>query len=87
MNTPMNLNNTLNLLLGIIFTALLIQSCSSYEPVPKSKCKAVVAHAKKTLGKLAPPTSEMVASCKKATDEERGCIMAADKPMKISSCM
>lgn len=74
-------------LVGLLFSAGLIQGCSSYDPVDISECSKVVSHAKKVLGKLAPSSKEMMASCKTASDQDRGCIMASDKPMKISSCM
>jgi len=71
----------------LLTTSLLLSGCSSYDPVPVSKCSKVVSHAKKTLGKLAPKYSEMMASCKKASDQERGCIMAATKAGQVAQCM
>jgi len=76
------------ILMTILFTTgLLLTGCSSYDPVPVSKCSKVVSHAKKTLGTLAPKYSEMMASCKKASDQERGCIMAATKAGQVAQCM
>jgi len=67
-------------------TLLLMQACSNYEAVSVSECDKVVAHAKKVLGKFASSTAEMMADCKKATDKERGCIMAASKKGQIAQC-
>jgi len=69
-----------------ILSSLLLLSCSKATPVPASECKQVVSHVKKVLGKNAPSNSKMLKQCKKATDEARGCVMAADKPMKILQC-
>lgn len=65
---------------------MLLQGCSKAKPVSVSECKNVVNHVKKVLGKNAPINSKMIKQCKKATDEARGCVMAADKPMKIMQC-
>ncbi len=72
---------------GIIFGVLLLQGCSSYEPVSVSKCDAVIKHAKKVLGEMAPTHSKMQAECKAATDQERGCMMAATTKGQISQCL
>jgi len=78
---------TKTLFILLLTTGLLLTGCSSYDPVPVSKCSKVVSHAKKTLGKLAPTYSKMMASCKKASDQERGCIMAATKAGQVAQCM
>ncbi len=56
-------------------------------PVPVSECDNVVKHIKSILKDKAPPSSEMSKQCKAATDDQRGCVMAADKPMKVLNCM
>ncbi|PCK07553.1 MAG: hypothetical protein COA42_13700 [Alteromonadaceae bacterium] len=71
---------------GLFVGVLLISSCSNYDPVPVSKCAEVVSHAAKVLGDFAPSHSEMMEECKKATDKERGCVMAATKKGKIAQC-
>jgi len=68
-----------------ISVSLLI-GCSNYEPVPKSKCKAVVKHAKKILADFAPSNADMLKDCNAASDSERGCIMAASKKGHIAQC-
>ena len=70
------------LVLGIVF----IQGCSRYDPVPVSDCKKVVRHAQKVLGDLAPSKKEMMADCKKASDNDRGCIMASSKKGQVAQC-
>jgi len=65
---------------------LLISACSNYEPVSVAECDKVVAHAAKVLGNFAPKQSVMMADCKKATDNERGCIMASTKKGQIAQC-
>ena len=72
------------LLLVVILSSL--TACSKAPPVPSSECDKVVAHAKKVLGAQAPSHSEMSKQCKAASDEARGCVMQADKPMKILKC-
>lgn len=64
----------------------LLISCSKHEPVPVNQCDKVVAHAKKVLGSNAPSSGEMNKQCKAATDDARGCVLAADKPMKLLKC-
>ena len=63
-----------------------LTACSKADPVPMSECKKVVSHAKKVLGEQAPSSSKMLKQCKAASDEARGCVLAADKPMKILKC-
>jgi len=74
-------------IIGLFVGVLLIQGCSSYEPVPVSQCSSVIKHAKKVLGSAAPKSSEMKANCKEATDQERGCIMAATTKGLIAQCL
>ena len=83
----MKLQNSISCLTGLVVGVLVIQGCSHYEPVSVSECNKVVAHATKVLGSFAPSQSEMMADCKKATDNERGCIMASTKKGQIAQCM
>lgn len=82
--------NTMKLLnkitLFVLSATLLLAGCGETPKVPKSECKAVVVHVKTVLGKFAPSEQEMLSQCKAATDEARGCVMAAAKPMKLSQC-
>ena len=71
---------------GFLTMTMMIQGCSSYEPVPVAKCKTVVKHAQKVLGSMSPSYKELMTSCKKASDSERGCIMAATKKGHIAQC-
>ncbi|MCJ8319070.1 MAG: hypothetical protein MJK12_05525 [Colwellia sp.] len=71
---------------GLFVSVLVMQGCSNYEPVPVSECNKVVAHAAKVLGNFAPSHSEMMADCKKSTDNDRGCIMASTKKGQIAQC-
>jgi len=64
----------------------LLTACSKATPIPVSECENVVSHVKKVLSKNAPSHSKILKQCKKASDEARGCVMAADKPMKILQC-
>ncbi|MBE0366195.1 hypothetical protein PULV_b0950 [Pseudoalteromonas ulvae UL12] len=73
-------------LFTLVLSSLILAACSKAPPVPSSECDKVVAHAKKVLGAQAPSNSEMTQQCKAATDEARGCVMQADKPMKILKC-
>ncbi len=69
-------------LLGVVA----LTSCSSYDPVPASECGKVVAHSKKILGDMAPSYQDMMKECKAASDNERGCAMAAEKPGQLMKC-
>ncbi len=82
------LNKTLNIIfyLALPLVILTLASCSKATPVPVSDCDAVVSHVKSVLKDNAPSKSKMLKQCKAATDEARGCVMAADKPMKILQC-
>jgi hypothetical protein len=78
---------TNNSLLIISLTSIFfLNACSKATPVPVSQCNEVVSHVKKILGKNAPSKSKMLKQCKAASDDARGCVMAADKPMKILQC-
>ena len=85
---PSLLNKTMNILsyLSLPLVVITLVSCSKATPVPESECEAVVSHVKKVLKDNAPTQSKMLKQCKAATDDARGCIMAADKPMKILKC-
>ena len=69
-----------------VITLILLSGCSKAPAVPASSCDQVVAHAKAILGDKAPASSKMLEQCKAASDDARGCVMAADKPMKILKC-
>jgi len=83
----MRLFKTTACIAGLFAGMIFIQSCSSYDPVSVKDCKKVVMHAQKILGDFAPKRSEMMADCKKATDSERGCVMAATKKGQVAQCM
>ena len=74
----------LPLVLSVMIVTLV--SCSKATPVPASECSTVINHVKKILKERAPSKSKMLEQCQAATDDARGCIMAADKPMKILQC-
>ncbi len=78
--------NKLKMTLAPLITIWILTACSKVEPVPVSECKTVVSHVKKVLKERAPSNSEMLKQCEAASDEARGCVMAADKPMKILQC-
>ncbi len=69
----------------LICLAIGLVGCGA-DPVPASSCDKVVAHTMSVLKDKSPSKSKLLAQCKAATDEQRGCIMAADKPMKILQC-
>ena len=81
-NKAMNIVSFLALPLVIIT----LVSCSKATPVPKSECKAVINHVKSILKDKAPSRADMLKQCNVASDEARGCVMAANKPMKILQC-
>jgi hypothetical protein len=75
---------TLRALLSVMLITLV--GCSKAPPVSISECETVVSHVKSVLKGNAPSNSKMLKQCKAATDEARGCVMAADKPMTILQC-
>ena len=77
---------SINKLSVLIIAIATLTACSKADPVPVSECKKIVSHAKKVLGEQAPSSSKMLKQCKAASDEARGCVLAADKPMKILKC-
>ena len=83
----MKTNTPIGRLSTAIICTVFLASCESYEPVAVSECPKVVSHAQKVLGDFAPSRSEMMADCKKASDSERGCVMAATKKGKLAQCM
>jgi hypothetical protein len=79
------MNNNRLVLVNLLVLSCLI-SCSKATPVSVSECDKVVSHVKNVLGERAPSNSKMLKQCKDATDEARGCVLAANKPMKILQC-
>ncbi len=73
---------------AIVLTAFLfVTGCGpSYEPVAASQCGKLVKHARGLLGKRADSYSETMATCKAATDQERGCAMVADSAADLMRC-
>lgn len=71
----------------ILVTSFLALTGCGAPPVAVSECANVVKHIKGVLKEKAPSTSELNKQCKEATDDQRGCAMAADKPMKLLQCM
>lgn len=76
----------LKALLLIFVIGLVLNACSQAEMVSVNECDKVVAHAKSVLKENAPSQADMLKQCKAASDEARGCVMAADKPMKLLKC-
>ncbi len=74
---------------GLILGAILLSvtGCTQHDPVAASDCDKVVKHAQKVLGDMAPSSQELMASCKQASDSERGCVMAATKKGQLAQCM
>jgi uncharacterized protein YgiB involved in biofilm formation len=70
----------------IFVCGLVLNACSQAEMVSVKECDTVVAHAKSVLKDNAPSQADMLKQCKAASDEARGCVMAADKPMKLLKC-
>ena len=70
------------------FVALLFCTggCDKFEPVAKADCSKVVKHSRKLLAARADPYSKAMASCKNASDQERGCAMVADSPADLLRC-
>jgi len=75
--------------LAFAFVILLAGSqlgCQKHPEVPEKECPQVVSHARKLLGDRADPASKMLAECKKASGQERGCAMAADSAADLLRC-
>lgn len=83
----MKLRKTISNTVLITATLLATQGCSNYDPVPVGKCAEVVQHAQKILGEFAPSRTDMMNDCKKANDNQRGCVMAATKKGQVAQCM
>lgn len=58
----------------------------SYEPVPATQCSELAKHSKKLLGARAETRKVMMKKCRAATDELRGCAMAADSAADLLRC-
>lgn len=67
--------------------SLLLSACGGPPPVAASQCDKVVKHVQSVLKDKSPSRAKLTSQCKAATDEQRGCAMAADKPMKVLQCM
>jgi len=85
--SPLNNKKTKPVILSLLAIPLFfLISCSKPAPVSINECDKVVSHVKSILKDRAPSNSEMLKQCKAANDEARGCVMAANKPMKILQC-
>ena len=86
-NPPQQNNKSYQLAIpALLIPLLVLYGCSKPDPVAESECNKVVSHVKSILKDRAPSQSEMLKQCKTASDEARGCVMAANKPMKILQC-
>lgn len=63
-----------------------IAGCKDETPVPVSQCSEVVRHTKSILRDGAPSDAEMLATCKKGNDAQRGCVMAANSVASLLRC-
>lgn len=63
-----------------------LSGCENHEPVAVSECPKLVKHSQGILKALARPTSEMIAECKKMTDEQRGCVKNANIVHDLVKC-
>ena len=73
-------------LLPLACASLLLSACTNHHPVPSTECPKLVKQSQKILGQLARPTNEMMAECKKLTDEQRGCVKEAKIVHDLVSC-
>ncbi|PCJ15628.1 MAG: hypothetical protein COB04_12930 [Gammaproteobacteria bacterium] len=83
----MKAKKSMGVIIALFVTFSFLQGCSSHDPVAVSECPKVVKHAQKILGAMAPKRSQMVDDCKKASDSDRGCIMAATTKGQVAQCM
>lgn len=63
----------------------LFASCSKYKDVPASECERVTAHAQKILDG-SKSRGEIMSDCKSASDQQRGCAMAAKNALTLAAC-
>ena len=82
----MTIKKSAELIFWLFLSTAFLQGCNSYDPVPASQCGKVVRNVAKVLGKMAPSSTEMMADCKKASDEKRGCALAARNTGDLSQC-
>jgi len=71
---------------ALMASIVVLSACTNYEPVSVKQCSKVVKHASKVLGSLAPSRTKLLSSCKKASDTQRGCFMAATTAGQLSQC-
>lgn len=74
-------------MIALLMVTFSLSACTSYDPVPVEDCKKVVKHAMKVLKNFDPKRSDLMKSCKGATDSQRGCVMASKKAGKLAQCM
>ena len=71
-------------LLMVLSASLL--ACDKFDPIPASKCGKIVSRSKKLLGKQAEARNKAMTTCKEASDEQRGCAMAASSAADLLRC-
>ena len=63
-----------------------VAGCSKHTPVPVTQCNAVVTHASRVLGDDAGSSSQLMKDCREATDQQRGCALAAKSAISLMRC-
>ena len=63
-----------------------LSGCRKYPDVPKKYCKEVVKHSRKLLEDQADPFPKMLAECRKASHQARGCALAAKSAADLLRC-
>ncbi len=67
-------------------TLFVLAGCENHDPVAVSECPKLVKHSQGILKALARPTPEMMAECKKMSDEQRGCVKNANIVHDLVKC-
>ncbi len=72
---------------ALIGVSILISAHGKDEKVPVEQCPAVVEHVKFIQGVKSPSIAAMMAECKVASDEERGCLISAGSRRQLAQCL
>ncbi|MGI2257882.1 hypothetical protein [Shewanella sp. GXUN23E] len=71
---------------SLVGISVLMSAYGQDKKVPASQCPQVIEHVKFVQGGKSPGQAALMAECKVASDEERGCLMAASTRVQLAQC-
>ena len=74
-------------MVSLVGSSILVSAYGQDKKVSVEQCPAVVKHVRFIQGSKAPSRAALMAECKVASDEERGCLMSAGNRHQLAKCI